>query len=297
MVAVSEKTTPDDPELEAVQASVSSELGAPAASVSVRRLRPSRPRLDAKEAEAIHAKNEVTVGNMRSAGEGASVIVSSPLRDEGYRSLALWDAMQANPALLDTPAALQRSFPALVALQVVDMANGGKPPPGTVMAAAATAAAFGSSVSGGVGGSGVALLDAGGSSSALQVLEKERLSALVTPSSGLDALLLKAGNTAAVSGVVAWGPPPPQTSPYDQLILNVADDEFTLGRSEMFELFARHKADPGYWTHAKLAEYYGTKEEWVEILMDTVTPPTFAQVDGEQYGVVAIKPTKDMALR
>ena len=118
-----------------------------------------------------------------------------------------------------------------------------------------------------------------------------RFDALVPASQSLDGLLLAdVGAAGRGGGVVEWGPRPPETSPYDQLLLHCADDEFALERGEVFELFARVRADPVYWTAARLAERYGTKEEWVAVLLETVTPPVLAVVDGSSYGVAAIRP-------
>ena len=57
----------------------------------------------------------------------------------------------------------------------------------------------------------------------------------------------------------------------------------------MFELFARHKADPDYWTAERLAVKFETKVEWVAALLQYVSPPMYAQVDGEAYGVYEIR--------
>jgi len=227
--------------------------------------------------------------NLKTAEEGASVVVSSPLRGEGHLSLLQWDRMQENPAILDGSDALTASFPALAALQVLDFAAGGAAPPGTILSAPGSTAqskSIPSSVSRGV------INNKGGE---LAVSEKERLVSIVVSSGNtLEGLLLETGNIAAQKGVAAWGPPPPQTSAFDQLVLKSTDDEFLLDRGEVFELFARRRADPVYWTPARLSQHYGTKEEWVEILLETISPPLFAQVDGDQYGVFAILPVSDL---
>lgn len=55
--------------------------------------------------------------------------------------------------------------------------------------------------------------------------------------------------------------PPPATCALALFPLSSArSDEFALDRGEVFELFARHRADPDYWTPARLAERYFTSE-------------------------------------
>lgn len=100
--------------------------------------------------------------------------------------------------------------------------------------------------------------------------------------------------SAAALGVAAWPPPPPQTSAFDQLLLSEAEAPERLTRGEVFELYARQKADPAYWTPARLAAHYRTREEWVEALLEVAAPPIFAHVDGEQYGVYAILPVSEL---
>ena len=67
-----------------------------------------------------------------------------------------------------------------------------------------------------------------------------------------------------------------------------------LERTEMMELFARHKADPAYWTAARLSELYGCKQAWVEVLLQYTSLPVYANVEGEEYGVYAIKDVNEM---
>lgn len=120
--------------------------------------------------------------------------------------------------------------------------------------------------------------------------------ALVPANSTIDALLL-AREIKPPAGMTRWGPRPPDASAFDQLILQPEDDEFALDRGEVFELFARHRADPDYWTPARLAERYFTKPEWVEVLLAYASPPVFANVDGEAYGVYDIRTHDDMHAR
>jgi hypothetical protein len=133
--------------------------------------------------------------------------------------------------------------------------------------------------------------------------------------------------------VAAWGPRPAEGSPFDQLLLQTPDEDFMLDHTEVFELFARHKADPAYWTAERLAAKYETSEcrrgaaraprsrhlppgalhhrhatpppsrlhnapvaetAWVEVLLEYVSPPVYCHVDGEPYGVYAIRPTTDL---
>ena len=111
----------------------------------------------------------------------------------------------------------------------------------------------------------------------------------------LGSLLLRLPQrTARELGVKAWPPPPPQTSPYDQRLLVDGEEDLCLTRGEMFELFARHKADPAYWSPKNLAQHYSTSEHWVEALLEVAAPPKFVQVHGEEYGVHAIRPTSEL---
>lgn len=112
-------------------------------------------------------------------------------------------------------------------------------------------------------------------------------SALV-PAAGvtIDSLLL---HRPPPAGVVAWGPRPAENSPYDQLVLHNPDEEFMLSRNELFELFARHRADPVVWTPARLAELYETKTAWVEALLESAAPPVVCTVDGDIYGEALVE--------
>ena len=66
-----------------------------------------------------------------------------------------------------------------------------------------------------------------------------------------------------------------------------------LERNELFELFARQRADPAYWSAARLAAFYGCREDWVAVLLEFVAPPVYARVDGDVYGVRAVRPLED----
>lgn len=70
-----------------------------------------------------------------------------------------------------------------------------------------------------------------------------------------------------------------------------------LNRTELFELYARHRANPQYWDAARLAEAYGTKTEWVAVLLQFVAPPLYARVDGDVYGVFDIRPVDEFEAR
>ena len=94
-----------------------------------------------------------------------------------------------------------------------------------------------------------------------------------------------------------WGQRPTEASPFDQLMLRPADAAFALDRTQIFELFARARADPGYWTSARLAERFDTKQEWVDALLDLTAPPVIVNVDGKTYGVYEVRRVGDAPLR
>ena len=96
------------------------------------------------------------------------------------------------------------------------------------------------------------------------------------------------------SGITAWGRRPSEGSAYDQLILYQEDEELMLDRNEIFELFARHKANPIFWTSQRLADYFNTKVEWVNAILEFTAPPIYADVDGETYGVYEIRSLEEM---
>lgn len=81
---------------------------------------------------------------------------------------------------------------------------------------------------------------------------------------------------------------PPELGPGDQLILNAISDEEQLTMAQIFELFARNREDPEYWTAARLADEYFTREEWVTALLQYMMPPTFVKFEGDFYGVYEV---------
>jgi hypothetical protein len=181
-----------------------------------------------------------------------------------------------NPRLLDTGEVIARSNTQLIAAQM----SVGLLPHGTVMIdgsshpAAAVRGAERKNVK-----------DANGPSDAL--IPVEQANALVPSSQTVDGLLLQ---RAPPAGVAAWGPRPAENSPYDQLVLHNPDEEFMLDRVALFELFARHRANPEYWTAPRLAALYGTKAEWVEVVLESAAPPVLCTVDGELYGTKDRRP-------
>lgn len=176
----------------------------------------------------------------------------------------MYSCASQNPRLLDTAEVLSRSNTQLIAAQMAigmipssAVLDGRQPallPPVAARAASASGA----------------------------LVPLDQASALV-PAGGvtIDSLLLR---RPPPTGVVAWGPRPAENSPYDQLVLHNPDEEFMLSRNELFELFARHRADPVVWTPARLAELYETKAEWVEALLESAAPPIVCTVDGDLYG-------------
>jgi hypothetical protein len=195
--------------------------------------------------------------------------------------------MHANPALLDSEEALLQSRPAMAALQVLGMAEGGAPPPGTVM--------LGDSSSSSGSGGGSVTTTSSTSTTALTLAAAASFAALASSTGmGLGSLLeQQPRRTARELGVAAWPPPPPQSSAFDQLVLG-GEEGGQLSRGQLFELYARSRADPEYWTPARLAQQYNTREEWVAVLLEVAAPPMYAQVEGEQYGVHAIRPVSEL---
>lgn len=251
---------------------------------------------------------------------------SADFDSPGARSFAIFEAMQLNPKLLDTSAAIASSPALLIAAQ---MAAGIVPPSANGDTFLALPAGTtnedvdgGVLIPGGVGavkqlqedelkrrqkllsdgkqaqkketgtGSGDAADDDGFFSSLVAVKEAS-IDALVPTDRSIDQLLL-AKEPQIPKGMTKWGPRPPDSSAYDQLILHPEEEEFALERGEIFELYARHKADPDYWTPERLADKYDTKPEWVEVLLQYASPPLFVQVDGQPYGVFAIRSYQDL---
>jgi hypothetical protein len=130
-------------------------------------------------------------------------------------------------------------------------------------------------------------------STALAVIE-ETAEALIPLGRTLDGMLLALEAPGAL--VESWGPRPAEGSVYDQLVLSKEGPgkSLLLDRGELFELFARARADPAYWTPEALASFYGTRADWVAALLDSVSPPIFAAVDGDAYGVYDIRLPEDM---
>jgi hypothetical protein len=247
-------------------------------------------------------------------------IQSAPDYDSpGARSFAIYEAMQLNPKILDTSAAIASSPALLIAAQ---MAAGIIPPSAQGdRFLSLPAGTTKEDVDGGIlipGGvraikqledeqSRRKLLSDGKREeegkkkedsaddifSSLVAVDDSSIDALVPAEKGIDQLLL-AKEPEIPKGMTKWGPRPPDASAYDQLILHPEEEEFALERGEVFELYARHKADPDYWTAERLADKYDTKPEWVEVLLNYASPPLFVQVDGDAYGVVAIKSYADM---
>jgi hypothetical protein len=244
------------------------------------------------DAAALHARDPAHAANVLSLD---GTVVQSPLMDPPQvESLTLYEEMQRNPALLDTPAALARSSTAQAALRVLLHARGGPSPPGAHLGGAgappllpASEAPHGGGSGGGDGG------PATPSPQALVPLDADAAGALVAASESLVGVLLAERTPASARGVVAWGPPPAQASAYDQLLKNVPDDKYMLRRGALFELFARRRANPSLWTPERLAEHFQTRVEYVEVLLEVAAPPVFAQVDGVPYGVYEVRPLDD----
>lgn len=282
-------------------------------SVRVMRLMPSRPLPEgaAAEAKETPAQNAATAARLTAAGGVAAVSARVDRTSRGARAFALYEAMQNNPRLLDTAAALAASPGQLIAAQMASgfvpaAARGnvlagpagslpdrtgeiGAPPPPSALAMSSALPALSAS-----GGKEAAPTR---SREALLVLERASATAaaeaLVPACGTVDEALLRV-ETELPSGMTAWGPRPAETSPFDQLVLAPEDDDATLNRAELFEIFARHRADPGFWTAERLAEQYDTKPEWVEVLLQYSSPPMYVQVDGLAYGVVEIRDMADL---
>jgi len=302
--------------------------GVPAASVSVRRILSSGPgAADAAARERLHAKSELTVRNLEAAPGRAGAVRARADDGAGSRSFAVWEAMQVNPRLLDTPSALAQSSTAVAALRSLQL-TGGAPSDAEAARIAARDAprllAAGGGAEGGDAGerrdrgaeagagaeaeaeAGVAAAAASpaagseaaareaaaatGALLALAPLSVAQASALVPSGRALDAMLLAHDPTRGGTVALApWGPRPSESGPFDQLVLRPAEDALALERNELFELFARHRADPRTWTAARLAAHYACREDWVEVLLEFVAPPVYARVDGDVYGVREIR--------
>ena len=271
---------PFDPRAAQVQEEIAAREGSTEIStIAVRRLMPSGP--TSPSSSQLHEKNEKTLVFMEEAPKIAGQIRSRKDDGPGSKSFALWEAMQLNPRLVDTPRAISQSSTAVAALRSLQI-TGGLPRDSEQNTTPTKQAALISS----------------DSNNALVTLSAERADALVPAGSVLDEMLLAHDPTKTKNEkgelverkLEPWGLRPAETSPFDQLILrNPEDEELSLHRNELFELFARHKSDPEYWTPARLGEYYATKSEWIEVLLEFISPPIYAQVDGTAYGVLAVR--------
>ena len=50
--------------------------------------------------------------------------------------------------------------------------------------------------------------------------------------------------------------------------------------ASIFELFAKNREDPDYWTPHRLADYFNTREAWIRALLQYNMAPTFVRVRG-----------------
>ena len=214
-------TRPHDDEAAGVQEDALQ--GGDASGVSVRRLRVSSPSDSLTEAAraALHAKSEATASGAAALGEG---ITSQAGDAAGAAALAVWDAMQLNPALLDSSAAISRSSVqaifAAMALGTVPAAA--LPRPSSKQRVLLSASAAGSDAD-----------DSAASGTALVPLSPDAIDALVPAGTTLDAMMLA---RPPPQGIRAWGARPPEGSPYDQLILHDADEELRLDRGVSVEV-------------------------------------------------------------
>lgn len=71
---------------------------------------------------------------------------------------------------------------------------------------------------------------------------------------------------------------PAETGPGDQLMLNGVDADDQVSMADIFEMFAKHRLDPDYWTYTRLAEHFLTREDWVRALLQYNMAPTFVKV-------------------
>jgi hypothetical protein len=258
---------------------------------------------------ALHARDPAHVTNALSLD---GTVAQSPLMGATQNeSLALYEDMQRNPALLDTPAALSRSSTAQAALRVLLHARGGPTPPGALLGgggapppqqlllAGVSPPQLPQPVAGGAPRLEPPAPFSAPATAARPVpapLDEDAAGTLVAASESLADVLLLERMPASLRGIVAWGPPPAQATAYDQLLKNVSDDKFMLRRGALFELFARRRANPALWTPERLAEHFQTRVEFVEVLLEVAAPPVFAQVDGVPYGVFEVRALDDPRL-
>jgi hypothetical protein len=268
--------------------------------VAVTRLRPSRPGLDAGaggEAPAVAAADARAAANYGLAVSlGSAVHVGARADDGGAggRAFALFEAMQSNPRLLDTAAALAASpaqrMAAQMAAGVLPRAALGEALLGPAGSLPDDAGELGAPPRALPGASGAGA-GAGAGAGSLVLAAAAAAEVLVPARGTVDEALLRA-ETVLPPAFAGWGPKPAEASAYDQLVLAPEDDDYALDRVELFELHARHRADPAFWTVRRLADHYDAKPEWVEVLLQYTSPPTYVQVDGRAYGVVEVR---DMA--
>ncbi len=84
-------------------------------------------------------------------------------------------------------------------------------------------------------------------------------------------------------------PRPSEGQPGDQLILRPDSAAHALTWSEAFELYSLYKQDPQTWTVPRLASEFEVPEQWVQVLMQHVWPPTYVEVEGDVYGVYEVR--------
>ena len=265
-----------DPEAASVAGRASD--GAGGAAVGIQRILASSDAasLSEQQRSLIHSRSETTVGNV-AALDGA--IRTTPGDPVGAASIASWEAMQLNPKLLDSAVALARAPTQLILAQMAlgyvpasARGDGGPAilPPGGLASIAGLISPTSASRHLGISDASDSSSDnssTSNSDSALSphkhgpsnelVATAESIDALVPAGVSLDSLIVARERPVDVT---AWGLRPIEASPYDQLILHDLDEEFALERGEVFELFARQRSDPDYWTSQRLAEYYDTSE-------------------------------------
>ena len=83
---------------------------------------------------------------------------------------------------------------------------------------------------------------------------------------------------------------PAETGPGDQLMLNGVDADDQVSMADIFEMFAKHRLDPEYWTYTRLAEHFLTREDWVRALLQYNMAPTFVKVRRQQCAGQAARP-------
>jgi hypothetical protein len=278
----------------------------------VQKLMPSGP--VPEKGDEIHDVNETTLANFYGSSEAAkklkigtklTSLTSKVEEDAGTKSFALYKVIQSNPALLDTAEAISRSSVQFAAAALA----AGKFTDSLIAAPEKTPDEINQAhrkkkleISNGSNkNEETKFLDhssEGHHRDELVKIENSSLKSYDETANGLlsmsntieDALLL----AKRPEGVTAWGRRPSEGSAYDQLILYHEDEELMLDRNEIFELFARNKANPSFWTPERLADYFNTKVEWVNAILEFTSPPIYADVDGETYGVYEIRGLDEM---